>query len=462
MSAGDPFARALAKNVQIGHGIDQATTLDMSEEIGAPRGYIPTYNVALDRALGAPGIPLGRITEISGWEAAGKSTVLDQILAAVQAENGVGALADVERTRDRPYMTALGVRPESLVWLGGRTAEQMFAEVETLVRTSAHLNALAWQRALAGVRGIACVPCATYKYEIVDPPATPKGKPRPVAAYQFARWGREQAAALLEWQKAQGIAPTSVRDAASREALRPVVIHGDDEAERKAALRAWMAGEDHPLAQPADRPIVVGWDSVAGTPTEEELEGDSRDQHVASAAKVIRRNLRRLVQLIDDEAIAFVVVNQRYEKINMGFGRSFGPTSDTYGGGGLKYHSTIRVELDKVGDILPPGSNPDTRPAPMGQIVKITVRKNKVGSPNRIEEFGLIYGRGADNAWALYEDLKKRGVIKVAGGWSKFTDPTILKGEDKAFHGWTDLSNMLAERPTLWPILRGIYHQGRS
>lgn len=458
VAAIDPLARMLATTVRTGHGIDQATTLDMSESLGEPRVYIGTRNIALERALGVPGVPAGRITEVSGWEGAGKSTILDQIFAQCQADGGLGVIADTERTRKRNYMMTLGVRPESLVWIGGQTVEVMFDQIETLVRNAAHLNATAWFEALVRA-GFKCSKPQTYTHKVYEPHVKVDAKTKPVAQFAFNRWGREQAAALLQYQKANGLPESSVRDPESREALRPCVVFGDDPQERSAALKAWLDDGEHPLVQLADRPIVVGWDSVAGTPTEEELAGNARAMHVASSAKVIRRNLRRLVQLIDDEAIAFVLVNQRYERIQTGGMPMRGPKSETYGGGGIKYHSTIRIEVDKVGNIMAPGYSQGD--PPMGQIVKIKVPKNKVNDPYHTEEFGLIFGRGADNAWAIFEDLKNRGIVRVSGGWSRFTDPSILGAADKSFRGWTELSNMMAEDPALWAKLKAIYHEGR-
>ena len=458
VGAGDLFARVLAKNIRDAHGIDQASTLDMSEQLGQPRGFVGTRNIALDRALGSA-IPLGRVTEISGWPGAGKSTILDQILAQCQADGGVAVLADTERTRNRKYMMQLGCLPESMIWVGGGTVELMFHEIETLARSVAHYNAIAWAAALNRA-GVKCPAPDTHPYQITEKSATKGGKAKVLAAYQFARWGRAQAGALLTWQAKVGVHPSAIRDAASRAALRPVILHTDDRDEQAAAAAAWGRGESHPLASPADRPIMIGWDSVAGTPTEEELEGQPEDVHPATAAKVIRRNLRRLVQLIDDEAIGFVIINQRYEKIKMAGGPQWGPSSETYGGGGIKYHTTIRVEVDKVGEIYPPGTTREDHAAPMGQIVRIKVPKNKVESPFREEQFGLIFGRGAENAWAVYEDLKERGIIRVGGGGSSFVDPSILGASDRSFRGWTDLANMIAADPVLWATLRALYLEG--
>jgi len=453
----DLLARTLASHVRRAHGQGSAQTLDISEEMGAPRGYVPTLNIALERALGTTGIPLGRITEISGWAGAGKSTMLDQIFAATQAKGGIGVLADTERSRNRAYMASLGVKPESLVWIDGKTVEGMFDEIETLVRTVAHLNATAWVDALARA-GCKMQKLNTYRYVVFDPQGPKNAKP--IASYDFVQWGRAQAAALLDWQKSVGLRPSGIRDTASRKLLGPVVIHTEDSAERKKALTDWAKGVPNELIQEADRPVVIGWDSVAGTATEAELDGSARDVHPATAARVIRRNLRRLVQLIDDEAIGMILVNQRYEKIAMGR-NMYGPTSETYGGGGIKYHTTIRVEVDRCGDIFAPGKSRAQGHPPIGQEVKIKVPKNKLNDPYRVERFGLLFGKGANDAWALFEDLKERGIIRVGGGWSRFTDPELLGDDDRSFRGWSELAEMLSGNEKLKEVLTEIYMEGR-
>lgn len=456
--AGDLFARMLASRVSEAHGPGSASTLDVSEEIGSPRGFVGVRNIALQRALGVPGIPLGRVTEISGWPGAGKSTALDQILAQCQDEGGIGVLADTERGRNRAYMTALGVQPASLVWIGGQTVEAMFEEVETLARVSSSVNAIAWHEAMQR-EGLKVPALGTYKYVVFDPTA-PKGS-KPVASYTLSQWTRGHAAALMEWQAVHGLSATGVRDAATRDGLRPCIIHTEDKADRNAALIDWADGvADNPLVQPADRPIVVGWDSVAGTATEAELEGSSRDVHPATAAKAIRRNLRRMIQLIDDEAIALVLINQRYEKIQMGGRPQWGRSSETYGGGGIKYHTTLRIEVDKRGDIYGSGKAKAGGFPPVGQENVIRIQKNKLADPFRTERYGLVFGEGACDAWAIHEDLKERGIIRSSGGWSRFADASIMGDADKSFRGWEDLRDLMADNDKLRRELEAIYMEG--
>jgi RecA/RadA recombinase len=462
----DPLARTLAKTLRDSHGT--GATYDMSEEMGKPRGYVGTRNIALERALGVPGIPLGRVTEISGWEGAGKSTMLDQIFAECQAQGGTAALADIERARFRSYMFKLGVT-DQLIDIQGKTIEEMFSEAETLIRKSAHENCLAWCESLNNA-GIKVAKPPLYDY-LVPNPEDPKDPKKSLAKHKLVKWGRQQAAALMEWQKANGIPAYGIRDSVSRERLRPATFHTPPEdfewlGTPEDARKAWQAGEEHPLAIMADRPLIIGWDSVAGTASHAEMEANAFQSkgQPADAARVIKYNFRRLIASFAEEAVAFVLVNQRYKKImEGGRGRKHhGPTSETYGGGGIKYHATIRIELDKVGDFWERASDKESKLPPIGQVVRIRVPKNKVESPFHVENYGLTYGRGCDNAWAIYHDLKARGIIRVGGGWSSFPDKSIMGSNDSKWHGWMGLANLCVKYPALYPTLHAIYMEGRQ
>ncbi len=103
---------------------------------------IPTGSLALDLALGVGGIPRGRVTEIFGPEAAGKSTLCQHIIAEAQKAGGVAAYIDVEHALDPAYAAACGVNVEELLISQPDTGEQALEITETLVRSGA-LDAIA-------------------------------------------------------------------------------------------------------------------------------------------------------------------------------------------------------------------------------------------------------------------------------------------------------------------------------
>ena len=468
----DPLVGLLAGHMQRGHGHDKAAVMALAEEIGRPRGFIPTGNVALDRAVGnRGGVPMGRFIEISGWERAGKSTMLDQIIAQCQRMGGIAMLADTERARDRPYMESLGVDPSTLLWAMASTAEEMFNEVETFARGLAHQNTWAWVEALRRA-GVKCpdpklVKHTTFSTEKVKT-KTGRDTRKKIAEFSFAQWGADQAAALVAYQQAQGLVLSGYRDVVTRERLRPVILMGSDADEQADALDCWERHEAHPYAIAADRPVVIGWDSVAGTPTDRERTNDAYDVTVADMAKAIRRNFRRLVMDLSDQAICFVMTNQRYTKVETGQAAftSGPPKSETYGGGGIKFHATVRIELTRIGGLWRTDTDRRAHRPPMGQITKIFIDKNKVGAPSRTETYGLVNHRGADNAYAIFEDLASRGIIAQGGGWYRFTDSSILESEpggNKNWQsGWMGLSDLMADPqyPGLWGKMYRLYMEG--
>lgn len=102
-----------------------------------PVQVIPSGSLGLDRALGVGGLPKGRIIEIYGPEASGKTTMALHALAAVQAEGGVGAIVDAEHALDPKYARALGLDLERLLISQPDTGEQALEIVETLLRSGA-------------------------------------------------------------------------------------------------------------------------------------------------------------------------------------------------------------------------------------------------------------------------------------------------------------------------------------
>lgn len=456
---GSLYAQMLAGHVRTAHGPMAANTLDAAENLGDPRGYVPWGNIAIRRAVGVD-FPLGRIVEVSGFEDVGKSTFLDQLLASAQAQPGIGALADIERTRRRDHMEALGVIPENLVWVRGNTVEAMFEQWETMIRQAIHHNNVAWAEALVRA-GIKVPALPTHVYAVFDPHSTSKQR-KPVAKWNLVEWSTQARAALLLYQEREGLKPTGIRDSATCAKLRPCIIMAEaGSAAHAEALYNWQNGIPDPRVQSADLPMVMGWDSVGGTATEKELEGSARDVNPAAAAKVIRLNLRRLVQLIDDAAIGCFFVNQRYQNINMAYEDRFKPDDESYGGGGLKFHASVRIKAERRGNIWASNAAKEAGEPPMGHEVFIKVIKNKFGGSNRTATCGLIYGRGFVDAYAYFFDLVDAGVIRSSGGWYAFTDPTILGdlgAKDRSWQGgWSGLEDLMNETTGLEAKLRGIY-----
>src|SRR3990170_4541765 len=108
-----------------------------SESLGIKVPVIPTGSVALDYALGVGGVPRGRVVEIFGPEASGKTTLALHILAEAQRQGGIAAFIDAEHALDPAYAKALGVDIENLLISQPDTGEQALDITETLVRSGA-------------------------------------------------------------------------------------------------------------------------------------------------------------------------------------------------------------------------------------------------------------------------------------------------------------------------------------
>ena len=105
-----------------------------SDEV-IPVAVVPTGSIALDIALGVGGVPRGRIIEIFGHEASGKTTLALHIIAEAQKQGGVAAFVDVEHALDPLYAQQIGVNMENVLISQPDTGEQALDIVETLVRS---------------------------------------------------------------------------------------------------------------------------------------------------------------------------------------------------------------------------------------------------------------------------------------------------------------------------------------
>ena len=124
------------------HGKGAIMRLDSDEVI--PVAVVPTGSIALDIALGVGGVPRGRVVEIFGHEASGKTTLALHIIAEAQKQGGVAAFVDVEHALDPMYAKQIGVNMENVLISQPDTGEQALDIVETLVRSGADVCQANW------------------------------------------------------------------------------------------------------------------------------------------------------------------------------------------------------------------------------------------------------------------------------------------------------------------------------
>lgn len=132
-------------------------------------------------------------------------------------------------------------------------------------------------------------------------------------------------------------------------------------------------------------PLIFIWDSLGGTVSKAEKTAESDKEHMAVAARVIKKNIRRIIPDLDDFNVTFLIINQIYDKMSSGF--SSGKRTTTYGGRSVKFHSSIRLQLTDIGQIK-------LGDVKIGQRVLIEILKSDFSPPNRSIEMPLLYGFG--------------------------------------------------------------------
>jgi len=206
-----------------------------------------------------------------------------------------------------------------------------------------------------------------------------------------------------------------------------------------------------------DVPMLFAWDSVAGTPTRAEMAASVDQKFQAEAAKVIKQQLRAVTQIIAEHQVAFIVTNQVYKKM----GNFYGPEDETYGGGGIKYHATLRIGLRYSGQVKPRGASKEDRVPQIGQLVEAKITKNKIGPPNRWRKYAVIYGHGVDQTWSLFEDLQgPAGVIGQSGSWFSLSEEVqdAVKIKVPSWQGGHfGLADIVREHPAIFQKLLALY-----
>lgn len=271
---------------------------------------IPTGSIGLDIALGVAGIPKGRITEIYGPEASGKTSLALHIIAEAQKMGGTVAFIDVEHALDPVWAKKIGVDLESLLISQPDTAEQALEIAETLIRSG---------------------------------------------------------------------------------------------------------GID-----------VVVLDSVAALVPKAEIEGEMGDAMIGVQARLMSQAMRKLAGAINKSKTAMIFTNQ----IRMKIGVMFGSPETTPGGLALKFYSSVRLDIRRIGKIE------DNKGNTIGSRHRVRVKKNKVAPPFRQAEFEIMSNEnGISWTGELLDLALDREIIERAGSFYKFGNKALGQGREavKAF-----------------------------
>lgn len=198
-----------------------------------------------------------------------------------------------------------------------------------------------------------------------------------------------------------------------------------------------------------DTPVVIGWDALGGTSTKAELEKQLGESSVAAMARVMRQACRRIPAAIGNTNVALVVLNHEYQKVQAQ-GGFVGKRKESYGGEAIRHAATIRIEL------YPCGWVKTSDGVVLGRQVGVKVVKNRLGAAWGEGKVAVLSSRGIDNAWSVFERLKSQKIITSSGSWAAIN----LDGEVYRWQGFNGLTQLVADKPELWPKLVELY--GRS
>ena len=264
---------------------------------------ISTGSLGLDIALGVGGLPRGRVVEVFGPEASGKTTLTLQVVAEVQRNGGTAAFVDAEHALDPAYAGKLGVNVQDLLVSQPDTGEQALEITDMLVRSGA-----------------------------VD---------------------------------------------------------------------------------------VVVIDSVAALTPRAEIEGEMGEMQLGLHARLMSQALRKLTGNIKRSNTMVIFINQ----IRMKIGVMFGNPETTTGGNALKFYSSVRLDIRRIGAI----KNGDEV---IGNMTRVKVVKNKVAPPFREAEFEIMYGQGISREGEIIELGSQQGIIEKSGAWYSYKGERIGQGKD--------------------------------
>ncbi|KAB2542428.1 recombinase RecA [Salipiger aestuarii] len=165
--------------------------------------------------------------------------------------------------------------------------------------------------------------------------------------------------------------------------------------------------------------VVV--DSVAALTPKSELEGDMGDSSVGVHARLMSQAMRKLTGSISRSNCMVVFINQ----IRMKIGVMFGSPETTTGGNALKFYSSVRLDIRRIGSIK-------DRDEVVGNQTRVKVVKNKVAPPFKQVEFDIMYGEGISKMGELLDLGVKAGVVDKSGAWYSYGDERIGQGRENA------------------------------
>ncbi len=166
---------------------------------------------------------------------------------------------------------------------------------------------------------------------------------------------------------------------------------------------------------------VVVVDSVAALTPKAEIEGEMGDQHMGLQARLMSQALRKLTGNIKRSNTIVIFINQ----IRMKIGVMFGNPETTTGGNALKFYSSVRMDIRRIGAIK-------NGEEVIGSMTRVKVVKNKVAPPFRETEFEIMYGTGISKEGELIELGVLHNLVEKSGSWYSYKGERIGQGKENA------------------------------
>ena len=290
---------------QITDNFGKGSVMRLGQQTAMDIESISTGSLSLDLAIGIGGLPKGRVIEIYGPEASGKTTLALQVVAEAQKNGGICGFVDAEHALDPVYAKKIGVDTEELLISQPDTGEQALEITDTLIKSGS---------------------------------------------------------------------------------ISVLVI-----------------------------------DSVAALTPRAELEGEMGDHHVGLQSRLMSQALRKLTSAISRTNTMVIFINQ----IRMKIGVMFGSPETTSGGNALKFYSSVRLDIRRIGAIK-------EKDDIIGNATRVKVVKNKVSPPFKVVEFDLMYEKGISKVGELIDLGAKADIVEKAGAWYAYKGEKIGQGRENA------------------------------